>query len=356
MDQKTKKLKIGIYNPYFDSFGGGERYVLTLAEHWSKTHDVSVFWNTPSFLSEATARFGLNLSKVKIVPNIFGTTRFVKKLIESASYDLIFFLSDGSVPTSLARYNILHFQVPFRSVFMSPWKAMRYQSVVVNSEFTKEHLDHSFSIPVSVIYPPVDIDEFVGKKKTKTILSVGRFNGLYGAKKQDVLIESFIAASKRKPFSGWKLVLAGGCLETDRAYVEMLKQQAKGYPIEFMVNCSFKTLKMLYETANIYWHAAGFGETRPENMEHFGITTVEAMAAGSIPVVYNAGGQPEIVTHNKNGYLWTTKEELINLTEHIITNEKVTMMIRKEAVKNAERFSKVKFGEAFDELLQFICN
>jgi len=354
MDKKTKKLKIGIYNPYFDSLGGGERYVLTLAEHWSKTNDVSIFWDDPSILRVSTDRFGLDLSHVKTVPNVFGTSLFVRKLIESSKYDVLFFLSDGSVPMTMARHNIIHFQVPFAHVAMTSWKAAKYESIVVNSEFTKQHLDKKLSLPVTVIYPPVDSTRAKQTKKEKIILSVGRFNSLYGAKKQDVLIRAFIEMTKKKQTNGWKLVLAGGVLPTDESYVYALVEMAKGYAIEFELNCSYEKLQELYNKASIYWHAAGFGETDPTRMEHFGMTTVEAMGNGCVPIVYNAGGQPEIVKQGVNGYLWSTIDELLDTTS-MVTKSKDIKSIVSSAKKTAATFSKTKFNERFDTLLHSLC-
>ena len=57
-------------------------------------------------------------------------------------------------------------------------------------------------------------------------------------------------------------------------------------------------LRDLYGRASIFWHAAGLGEDperHPDRYEHFGITTVEAMSAGAVPVVIDAAGQAEIV-------------------------------------------------------------
>jgi len=302
-------------------------------------------------VNTATNRFHLDLSRVKIVPNSFGHDHIFKKLLESASYDLIFFLSDGSVPTSLAKRNILHFQVPFSHVSMHPWKAMRYQQIVVNSEFTKNNLDTDIKIPITVIYPPVDIEGFRSGKKSKTILSVGRFSSLYGAKKQDILIHSFKEMYKKKICPGWRLVLAGGCLASDSAYLKELQDMAKGYPIEFQINCSYDVLRGLYEESQMYWHAAGYGETKPEHMEHFGITTVEAMAAGCIPIVYKGGGQTEIVQHGKNGYLWTEEKELMEITLRVLKDKKGLKDIQEEAKRSASSFSKDIFDQHIDALL-----
>jgi glycosyltransferase involved in cell wall biosynthesis len=80
----------------------------------------------------------------------------------------------------------------------------------------------------------------------------------------------------------------------------------------------------LLQSAKIYWHATGFAEdetTHPERMEHFGITTVEAMAAGCVPVVINKGGHPEIIQHGVNGFLWNTREELKQYTTVLIQDK-----------------------------------
>src|SRR5260370_621248 len=71
----------------------------------------------------------------------------------------------------------------------------------------------------------------------------------------------------------------------------------------------------------IYWHAAGLGNddaAHPEQTEHFGITTVEAMAAGCVPVVINKAGQRETVEHGVSGFLWDTPDELQRYTARLI--------------------------------------
>ena len=342
-------MKIGIYDPYFDSFGGGERYMLTLGEHWSKIHEVSVFWDNPMILSESGKRFQLDLSKMKVVPNVFKNGSLIKKMMVSASYDCIVFLTDGSIPMSLAKRNILHFQVPFSKVSISVWKRSRYQYIVCNSEFTKKHLDAMLGIPISVIYPPVATEEFHPEKKENLIVSVGRFSSYNNVKKQDVLIDVFMDMIKTKKLIDWKLVLAGGMLPTDAEYVERLKEMSKGCPIEIIPNAAFSKIQSLYASARLYWHAAGFGETNPEYMEHFGISTVESMASGCIPVVFAGGGQTEIVTDGVNGYTWKTKKELVDKTMVAI---EVGNTMHEKIARRAKDFSKDIFNQSFDSLLK----
>src|SRR5206468_84092 len=110
-------------------------------------------------------------------------------------------------------------------------------------------------------------------------------------KKQQVMVETF----KEMVDSGvadWKLLIAASVRKEEEKRFESMRQLAKGYPISFLVNQSNNDLWEVYAKAKIYWHASGFGEDivlHPEYAEHFGITTVEAMGAGVVPVVIGIG-------------------------------------------------------------------
>jgi glycosyltransferase involved in cell wall biosynthesis len=166
-------------------------------------------------------------------------------------------------------------------------------------------------------------------------------------KKQDVLIDIFRKAIKAKQLSGFELKLAGGLQPADKAYFEALKRSAKGLPVRFFPNCTFLGLTALYNESLVYWHAAGYGATKPESMEHFGITTVEAMSVGCIPVVFNGGGQAEIINRN----LWTTPDECLEMTEHIIQDIKNQNVLWEEMIQRSKRFNITTFTKAFDALL-----
>lgn len=344
-------MKIGFYNPYLDNPSGGERYTLALAAHWSKEHDVFIFWDDTSIFHKALERLNIDLSKTKIVQNVFRGTNVFKKISTSLQYDLIFFLSDGSIPTTFAKYNLLHFQVPFSEVAYNPFKLSRYQFVVCNSRFTQNHLDRRVRNKTIVIYPPVrQIPQEAKVKKGKIILSVGRFAGYRNAKKQDVMIDAFRQVESNIP--DWKLVLVGGLMESDRGYFRQLKEQSKNHRIELLSNVGYEELVKLYQQSPIYWHAAGFGEADPTLMEHFGISTVEAMSAGAIPIVFAGGGQTEIIEDGKTGFLWQTVEELINNTSEVAGNIDKYEEVRRSAMKRFRDFSEEKFTKKFDELIK----
>ena len=122
----------------------------------------------------------------------------------------------------------------------------------------------------------------------------------------------------------WKFKLVLGVMEKDEDKLIQLEKMAEGYLVEFIVNISNKELWEHYSKSKIYWHATGYGEDLeryPEKAEHFGITTVEAMGSGVVPVVFNAGGQREIVDDKINGYLCDSKEDFISKTTALIKDE-----------------------------------
>jgi len=148
---------------------------------------------------------------------------------------------------------------------------------------------------------------------------------------------------------GYTLYLAGG-LE-DRPgygeYVESIKEISEGYPVKVLTNLSFDRLAGLFRKASIFWHASGLGEdeeAHPEKFEHFGITTVEAMSAGCIPVVIEKGGQKEIVTDGIDGFLFRDLEELKEKTLDIIRGKVDGDALRRKALAGCRRFSNERFA------------
>ena len=90
-------MKIGIFDPYLDDNGGGERYMMTIASCLARNNHVDIFWDNPSDVKNIEERFHLDFSKIKIVKNIFNYS-FLEKQKVSRKYDLIIVLSDGSIP------------------------------------------------------------------------------------------------------------------------------------------------------------------------------------------------------------------------------------------------------------------
>jgi O-antigen biosynthesis protein len=346
-------MTIGIYSPYLDTLGGGERYMLTIASCLSARHRVHLFWHDPHIIEKAQDRLSLNLQNVRVVPSIFSKS-IVYRIAAMRTYDAIFYLSDGSIPVSFSKRTIIHFQQPFTHVnggsLMNRLKLSSSRRIICNSIFTKGFIDREYGVVSDVVYPPVQTELFKHNlPKKKIILSVGRFHPV---KKHAVLIDTFIQGARE--LNGWKLVLAGGLLPQDNEYFNFLNDK-KSSAIELLPNIPFSQLQKLYQQASIYWHAAGYAEDEalhPERLEHFGIAPVEAMDALCVPFLYNGGGLREIVTHGRDGFLWKTPEELLSLTMRVIGNNKEIIKIRENAGKRSREFSEAVFCQKISALIQ----
>ena len=311
-----------IVSPYFDHLGGGERYMLAAGSALeSLGYQVYFSWDNLDEISAMASMLGIALLSPTLdipIKDLYFSHNPLKMYLATKGYDVVFYLSDGSLPLLGARRNILHMQVPFHAVggksLKNSLKKSFISAFVVNSQFTKQVVDAEFGFSSTVLYPPV-IPVPPGSGKENLILSVGRFEPSLNTKHQDVLIEAF--AQLLQSYPDWKLVLAGG--SSSDQWLNKLQSMAVGLNIEFYPNASHQVLTQLYQRAKLYWHAAGFNvdETKnPELTEHFGISTVEAISAGCIPLVVPYGGQREIVAPSQ--LHWQTVQELIVKTKQQI--------------------------------------
>ncbi len=350
--------KIGIFDPYLNTLGGGERYILSIASCLAQQSDVSIFWDDDSILLDAEKKFNIPLAKVQFTANIFSKhTSLFKRFLQERSYDAIFYMSDGSIPFLHSKNNILIFQFPVNWVkgnnARTILKLRKINRSLVYSDFVKQYIDKTFGITSLVLPPPITSEFNKNVKKENIIMTVGRFTQGMNTKKQEVLIEAF-KQFYDKGNKKWTFYIIGSYLDIDAVYVDRLIQQAKGYPIKIVTDMSFKQLSEIYQKAKIYWHAAGYGEDLemfPHKAEHFGITTVEAMQNGVVPVVINAGGQKEIVEDKRNGLVWNTQEELISYTIRLTKSITFWKQLSKHAIQDAKEYNMDIFCKKVNALL-----
>lgn len=382
-------MNIGIYDSgWGHTLGGAQYYAGAIAEGLCRSHHVTLIHEGRDFshgrMQEA---FDLDLAGVhfrQVAPlppeTSPGSNPVLRRIRRGAAlralsrpYDL--FILSGGTPALFpcyARRGVLITHFPWegpddflrygaarrfspaslrlrRSYRALAWKRTlaSYDRIIANSSFTKSWIDRKWGTDSVIVYPPART-RFDVKEKGKTILSVGRFDG---HKQSGVLVECFKSLHDGG-LRGWRYAMAGGVADTPSARdrLEDLRRSAAGYPIDFLVNVPWAELKALFETASLFWHAKGFGadpESSPEDMEHFGIVTVEAMAAGCIPIAFRGGGQPEIVREGVDGFLWSSEAELTEKTLALVGDANRLAEMAPRAIAGASRFSKGTFCERF---------
>ena len=338
-------MKAAIVSLTWDSFGGGERYSAAIAQLLLKNgYQVDIWW--PKDISrEIKNRFGINVSGANFIP-------FPQHYqLSTINYQLVFWVSNGSIPTSWAKKTIIHFQIPFHdtksAALQNKFKA-RFYTCISNSFFTKSFVDKTYSVNSEVIYPPVDIGAVKFGKKENIILSLARLSQTLHAKRQDVLIEAF----SRLRLPDWKLVLAGG--SSDHSYLSHLRQIARSLPVDIIPNPPLSQVRQLLSRSKIFWSATGYGVNSklfPEKVEHFGITPIEAMAAGCVPVVTKAGGHLETVTEGETGFLWETIGELNQKTADLAKDQNLWKNLSLAAVNRSKQFATFVFESKFSRVI-----
>ena len=124
-------------------------------------------------------------------------------------------------------------------------------------------------------------------------------------------------------------------------------------PITLLPNATPAELATLYAEASLYWHASGYGidlGQQPEAVEHFGITVVEALAAGAVPIVYGAGGPAEIVTDGTTGRHWHTPTELVAITQALIADPTTRDQLAQAGTAHAQTYNLATFTDRVWEL------
>lgn len=338
--------------PDLSARGGAERLALTAAQTFRDEGYESVVAAPGSAvdLSDIGRYLQLDLDGIRLValggpgPLLARMPNEVRESAEEWGWarriagmkpDVLFVALHGSelVPLAPTSYYFVHFphrldlepQGPLRRTYYRAARAVRrtlvsrgqfpagYTRVLANSEFTVEHVRRRWGVGAEAIYgpsaplPPAEV------ARQKVILSVGRFQDYRPGsphKRQDVLIEAFAAMTDLHA-DGWQLHLAGSV--GSRAELDRIRRLADGLPVTLHPDAPFDRLRTLFSEAEIYWHAQGFGtdpDVLPEAQEHFGITVVEALAAGALPLVHGTGGPVEIVRPVHGLETWTDLDQL----------------------------------------------
>ncbi len=353
-------MKIALFDPYIDT------YMLTIAElllEWG--HQVTLFWPKDDFSpNEITNRFDLNLKNIQIEKrDIFSLTQKNTSLFTKyrmlRKFDLCIALSDGSIPFLFAKKNYLHVQVPFKDISLSPIDKLKFffiTKIICNSHFTENIIQQTYQTnKTTTLHPPVNTLKYnPNAEKKQTILSVSRFDNILHSKRQDILITAFKKLHDLHP--EYKLILAGGSKQTEskNKYIKELKETANGYPVEFCINPSSDKLASLYNLSEFFWHAAGYGVDEfsdPERTEHFGIVFVEAQSAGTIPFGVDKGGIREIITPGINGFVYSSLDELVLQTSHLISHPELKQNILSSMIKNSENFTLNVFSKNLKSIL-----
>lgn len=342
MNNFFKKIKVGILNDHFDQLGGGTVHSFKFVEYLKEFYDCDVYIpGTPKTTDWMKNMLNLDIKGV----SFYKYTKGIGK-----KYDYMFFnISHWKAEQTDA---LKKFMLVFFPQFFFPLYDYKF---LANSQYTKKNIIDRWKQnedEISVIYPPIMTKQFKPASiKKNQIIHVSRLAAPRpeADKGHKQMIEAFRTMCDAG-LTGWTFHLVGQV--QDQSYVQKLKQYARGYPIAFHESIPFSQLQKLYAESKIYWHMTGI--TMPHELgaqEHFGMTTVEAMSSGCVPIVFNSGGQSEIVDDEKNGYLVSNITKTVDRTMELINSPKMLKNMSIEAVKKSKQFDEKKIRKKFFSII-----
>lgn len=196
----------------------------------------------------------------------------------------------------------------------------------------------SMGCDLSTFGPENRVENFYEQNGKKVVLFVGRL-----AEKKGV---TYLIDAVRN--LDVKLIIVGkGPLE------KQLKDQASDLEgkVIFLGARSHEELKVMYASADIF--VAPSITAKDGDKEGVPTTIIEAMASG-IPVIASAtSGIPEIIEHNKNGFLVEEKDVdgIRRYIEKLAGNQKKCKEMGKAALKTAERYDYKKIAYEYSKII-----
>ena len=368
-----RKPSLALYDHTLHLIGGGEKYGCTMAQALQDDFDITLLAHRPVTLDDLMAWYDLDLARcrVKIMPLDFfppgeavnpdrvsarTENPFLAVSRESGNYD--FFVNNSMLemvfPLANVSLFVCHFpERPKGSYFY----AQHYDQIIYNSRYTAGWIERKWGLCAGRhIYPPVDMEPG-GEEAAKenVILSVARFES-GGSKQQAEMISAFSCLRARTPeaLPGWKLVLCGGSAAPN-PYLDRIRAMLDaqpGLPVELRVNVSLAQLKREYARAAIFWHFCGLGRSNPAEVEHFGMSTVEAMQNGCLPIVFDGGGQREVVEDGVSGFRFASTTQLLERTRLAGADLDLRRRIGAQARCRGEEFRRAVFSARVRELFR----
>jgi glycosyltransferase involved in cell wall biosynthesis len=224
---------------------------------------------------------------------------------------IIFNTNGDAIPTILDDFSYVHIPLPlslsvrdealdnvgpFWDMYFGPNRLLRRSLdkldsssvLLTNSEFSKSKIREFWDRNAEVLYPPVDVETYQNliernPEREDWVVTISRFDSV-----KNLGIIPWIASHCK---SAKKFIVIGSVRPGDMSIINQLKTNALKLGVEekiqIMPNASNEEKHIALSRAKVLFH--------PKLHEHFGISVVEGMASGCIPVVFNGGGPVEFV-------------------------------------------------------------
>jgi len=367
-------MKICVVHNTLNSVGGGERVCLTVIEALkSLDYEVTLITAEPTDWIRVERSIGKvvrpdhEISLLPLCVRAFGVyMRLLTSLKLAKSrgdYDLVINTHGDVLPVTS---DILYMHYPtfaliketpvnkyskslFWRLYFTPYekiqsqlvKKRRWKILLTNSEFSKEAIRKYVGAEAIILYPPVDVNDFLKVSENKNREDKVVLCGRYTPEKN---YEFALKVASHLP--GVKFIIIGAYSgKVSGAYYSKLtriKEKLGLNNVKLLKNVSREEQLRIYSKSKVFMHAM--------INEHFGIAVVEGMAAGLIPIVHKSGGPwLDIVDRGKFGLGYSNISEAVKAIKYALNNYG---NLRENALARAALFHKDNFINNFIKVVK----
>lgn len=310
-------MRVAIFHNYLDVIGGGEKLVLGLAKGLGA--DII----TTNVDADVVDKMGYTCDNIKSIGGVSLPPPFKQILASlrflacdfSKKYDFFIFSGEWTIPAAMRhRPNMYYCHTPSRQFYdlyqvfldrqgfltkmlfrfwvflhrpFTQYFIRHVDCIICNSLNTKNRIRKYYGKDAEIVYPFVESSNYRYEKDDGYWLSVNRF---YPEKRIELQVDVFREMPEEK------LVIVGGFAKGDHAS-GYKREMIDGLPPNVYVLGSVPEASL----RGLYSKCKGLITTAID--EDFGMTPLEAMAAGKPVVAVNEGGYRETVIDGKTGVL-----------------------------------------------------
>ena len=318
--------KIGIFSHIDYLIGGGEKYLADIMRVMNEI-GLEVYFYTPT--DPNTVIETLKIFSYHDISNLTIKSLDAINDVPAGFFDIFILMGNSTLPHikgRLSRRQWYHCQFPhdLDNIFRKEDAKLLYthwDRIIVNSSFTKETYEKiplEINFPVNILNPLLNVTCQSNKDhKNGSFITIGRIFQPHlraNNKCHDTIINAAISAK-------CNLTIIGSIVKNHEKYANFLKEATKKYnDIDIITDAKNSVKIEKLSKASYYVHATGLDcGINIWQAEHFGISILEAMAAGCIPIVVDVGYPVTYIKHGVNGFVFSSKDELTDIMNGIKT-------------------------------------
>ncbi len=219
--------------------------------------------------------------------------------------------------------------------------------LITNSKFMQDIIRTTLNRKAIVIYPPVDTNVFLSecfkpKKDGNLVAVVASYTPKRHLEQLPLIAQHTTAA---------RFIVIGKTDKYSTQTMKKLKEDMHLLGVEDKIvllrNVPFTRLLKTLSDAKVYLHVMPF--------DHFGISVVEAMASGCVPVVHRSGGPWTDILDKRQGefgFSYSTPAEAADYIDRLVTDEGLRNGIATKASNRSKKFDRSVFMRRMAEVVE----